>query len=299
MKPKVIYVAGYGRSGSTLLDIVLGHHPQIFGAGEISTILRHVWPNNEFCACGDRVKSCDVWAPLIENWAANRDNPEQFVRLQQKMETVSPLSAWASRRLKETYASLSVDLYRSILQRTNCDYVLDASKNPSRGLRLAEAGSAELFVIHLIRDARAVASSMSKALKRNAESGLQKEIKPRPAAWTAMRWMQYNYYSERLAKKVGPQRSVRVRYEDFVASPGEQLERIGKMTGVDTGNLVEMVRSGQAFVPQHQVAGNRIRMGGPLKLRNDITWKGEIPDSMKRQVEIIAAPLLRRYGYEI
>ena len=37
MLEKIIYVAGYGRSGSTLLDMMLASHPAVFGAGEMST----------------------------------------------------------------------------------------------------------------------------------------------------------------------------------------------------------------------------------------------------------------------
>ena len=58
MLEKIIYVTGYGRSGSTLLDMMLGSDPDTFGAGEMSTICRHVWPNDEFCACHARVRAC-------------------------------------------------------------------------------------------------------------------------------------------------------------------------------------------------------------------------------------------------
>ena len=36
MKPKIIYIIGAGRSGTTLLDIVLGNAEDIFSAGELN-----------------------------------------------------------------------------------------------------------------------------------------------------------------------------------------------------------------------------------------------------------------------
>ena len=33
---QIIYIMGYGRSGSTLLDIILGNHPEIQSLGEVA-----------------------------------------------------------------------------------------------------------------------------------------------------------------------------------------------------------------------------------------------------------------------
>ena len=63
---RVVYIAGYGRSGTTILDIALGQHSVVMGAGEITALTRHVWQENEYCACGARfvtasfgVQSCN------------------------------------------------------------------------------------------------------------------------------------------------------------------------------------------------------------------------------------------------
>ncbi|NES02117.1 MAG: sulfotransferase [Okeania sp. SIO2F4] len=39
---KVIFIFGIGRSGSTLLDLMLGSHPQTFSLGEISKLPKFV-----------------------------------------------------------------------------------------------------------------------------------------------------------------------------------------------------------------------------------------------------------------
>ena len=39
MKQKILYIAGLGHSGSTILDLSLGSHPDITGLGEIYTLL--------------------------------------------------------------------------------------------------------------------------------------------------------------------------------------------------------------------------------------------------------------------
>ena len=41
---EIIYIAGYGRSGSTILDISLGQHDDIMGMGEFTNIFIE-WEN--------------------------------------------------------------------------------------------------------------------------------------------------------------------------------------------------------------------------------------------------------------
>src|SRR3546814_9153714 len=70
-------VAGYGRSGTTLLDIALGEHPAIMGAGEVTTLARHVWDRGEYCACGARVRDCPQWTAIVTRWT--QGEPDGFL----------------------------------------------------------------------------------------------------------------------------------------------------------------------------------------------------------------------------
>lgn len=292
---KVIYVTGYGRSGSTILDIALAQHPDVFGAGEISAMCRHVWRENEYCACGERIKDCAVWAPIMKRWAS--DAPERYFALQRAMEPLlSPGRAIGGER-RRRFVKESTDLFRIISEVSGQRVVLDSSKAPGRGLALSHSEDLDLRVIHLVRDARAVAHSMTRSYSIDLNSGLQKEIRPRPYWRTSIRWISYNAQAERLLRKVGPQKSVRVRYEDFVADTGHELERIGEAIGEDMGTVIDAIAAGEPILPHHQMAGSRIRMRGPLTLRLDSAWTTEITDRAQREVERIAGLQLRRYGY--
>ncbi len=70
---KVLYITGAGRSGSTILDIVLGNHPDIESTGELSNLVRNGWIGGEslkgierkrvrvpICTCGRRTDIPDV-----------------------------------------------------------------------------------------------------------------------------------------------------------------------------------------------------------------------------------------------
>lgn len=47
----IVYIAGTGRSGSTLLDMLLSSHPLAFGAGELSAVFVE-WAEGGLCTCG-------------------------------------------------------------------------------------------------------------------------------------------------------------------------------------------------------------------------------------------------------
>ena len=62
--PALVYIAGYGRSGSTLLDTLLNSHPQIFGAGELFFLFQNLLENKN-CSCGMDMQSCSFWTEVL------------------------------------------------------------------------------------------------------------------------------------------------------------------------------------------------------------------------------------------
>lgn len=73
---KVLKITGLGRSGSTILDVVLGNHPDIESVGEASNLIRNGWISRESlrgipkdrlrrptCTCGKRLDVLYVDAP--------------------------------------------------------------------------------------------------------------------------------------------------------------------------------------------------------------------------------------------
>jgi hypothetical protein len=48
---RVLYIGGWGRSGSTLLDLILGQAPGVFSAGEVREIWQSGLVENRPCGC--------------------------------------------------------------------------------------------------------------------------------------------------------------------------------------------------------------------------------------------------------
>lgn len=297
---RVIYIAGYGRSGTTLLDIALGQHPAVMGGGEIATLARHVWLNDEYCACGAAVQSCPMWSGIVEDWSEG-DEPtliEDYRRAQERTETIFGLGRLLERFRSTLHASRSAKLFRSIAIRSSSTVVVDSSKLPGRAFALAGTPGIELFVIHVVRDPRGVAWSLKKGYKRQVDVGIQRELLPKPLLYTALRWAVVNLATERLCRRVGSRRSMRIRYEDFVADPRGTVRRI--LTRVDpelAAQNRDMVAN--SISPQHQVAGSRHRMQPEIVVGRDEHWKETMPRFQRWLVTLACAPLLVRYGYSL
>src|SRR5438045_2724702 len=66
--PTVVYIVGWGRSGSTLIGNLLNEVDGITHLGEV----RRLWetveapvPGDECCGCGDHIAKCQIWGAVL------------------------------------------------------------------------------------------------------------------------------------------------------------------------------------------------------------------------------------------
>ena len=64
---KILYIAGEGRSGSTILGTILGEIDSFFFIGEAVEIWRYFLLEHKLCACGVPAKECPVWNKILSN----------------------------------------------------------------------------------------------------------------------------------------------------------------------------------------------------------------------------------------
>ncbi len=142
-----------------------------------------------------------------------------------------------------------------------------------------------------------MAWSLLQPYRRDVAVGLQKEIRPKSPARTAVRWSLVNIATERACRRVGRERFLRLRYEDFVRDPEGALRRIGAMSGVDLAATAAALGRGDPVAAEHQMAGNRSRMKGARPLSQDAAWRLRMPAVQQQTVRRLGGWMLRRYGY--
>jgi hypothetical protein len=164
--PRVLFIAGWGRSGSTILSSILGQIDGMFDAGEI----HNIWHDRP-CSCGVPFSQCALWGAVFdEAFGSIREiDGAHVVGLAHRVQTMGVLtSRFPGRRdalmaAQIEYVALLARLYRAIRKVTGCSTIVDASKKPGHGFVLANMSGIDLSVLHLVRDPRGVAHSWMKA----------------------------------------------------------------------------------------------------------------------------------------
>ncbi|MEM7666574.1 MAG: sulfotransferase [Pseudomonadota bacterium] len=297
---KVIYIAGYGRSGTTLLDIALGQQSGVFAGGEITALPRHVWNEREFCACRRQVDECGFWGSVVDAWL-NPRRPDAMdlhgrraARLEWLVDPRRLFRGLFAGNESRAYREETLALFQEIAAASGESVIVDSSKLPGRASMLMSIKEIEVFVVHMVRDGRGVAWSMMKPYRRSVEAGIQKELRPKPIWYTAARWFTVNLGAEMLRLRLPRKRSIRVRYENFVADPEGTVKSILALAGQE---YVLPDHGADVMKPQHQIAGSRHRMQEEIRINKDIGWTSQMPRSLQRVFSVLTAPLLMRYGY--
>ncbi len=196
-KIRVIYIAGHGRSGSTLLEEILGQVPNLTSIGE----LRHIWhtgfPADEACGCGKPLRECGFWTAVVKKafgGIANFDPATiQAVRRRVDRTQYIPfmLSPLRPRRYAgdiAEYGRVRVALYRAIQEVSGAEIVVDSSKDISSLYLLPAIAPIELHAVHLVRDSRAVAYSWQRQKVRSEITGKEAYMQTYAPHQVALEW---------------------------------------------------------------------------------------------------------------
>ncbi len=297
---RVLFIGGLGRSGSTVLEGLIGTLPGFVSIGEV----RHLWERclgrNDLCECGAPFLECPFWRSVgLEAFGGwQRVDARAAVAAARAVDRHRQLPRVIGRSSAgwpplQTYAGMLERLFGAVQAVSGAAVVVDASKDPPHGFVLAKAGSVDLRVIHLVRDSRGVAHSWSKRIERpDAQSG--EAMARLSVGECGLMWMDANLVMEVLRRI--ERRGVRLRYEDVVADPDGTLRKVGALAGVT--RPAEIARAGAAA--SHAIGGNPVRFrGGGSTLRLDDQWRWAMSARDRRLVTGLTAPLLRRYGYPI
>lgn len=262
---KLIYIGGYGHSGSTLLEYLLASSPGVVACGEVSSVLRQRGRKAK-CTCGQLAKDCPVWGPLQAEPSA--------------------LEGWS-------HEGLTLALF----ERIGRDHaaMVDSSKTPWNSLvapfRLRREIGKGFVLLHLVRDPRAVSWS---AVKKAGRQGPRPLMGLRCSA-AAIGWTAANLACE-LFGRTYPDQYMRLRYEDLVHSPDRVMREL--FASLLPGVVWRPEEIG-ASANRHQLYGNRMRSRSLslAEIKEDSAWRSDMPRAYRALVAALVWPLGKRYGY--
>ena len=304
----VTFIAGAARSGSTLLERILGNVKSFFPAGELIYIWKRGFQENQLCSCGAPFHECEFWTAVVAEAFGRREAVDASEMLALSAQLTSNrrlpqlfsdrLRSEASERALERYVQTLDSLYQGIARTSGSTTLVDSSKSLPYVLALSSVPSVDVFLIHLVRDSRAVAYSWLRK-KIRPEITWKREYMPRSDVWqSALRWNRTNLVAEAVAGRFP---NTRVRYEDVAADPAATTDRVVRRIA-RSEESAGVVQDGFVHPPSryHSISGNPIRFQQqPLEIRSDTEWETQMARSSKAVVTAVTLPLLLRYGYSV
>ncbi len=299
---KILYIAGTGRSGSTITDVLLGQSKDVSSFGELINLFKSGWINNEFCSCGKSVNECEFWRKVREEWEdENSLTVNQYLQLQNKYTKLRYLlllwknSIYPSKEFI-CFKKSTITLFKVISRHMDSKVILDSSKSPIWMYALKIMGF-NLNVLHLVRDGRGVTNSLKKHFTPNVKQGVQKELKPKSTIRTALFWIITNLLVVYLKNE---SEYMLVKYEELLNNWEEELNQIGDKFKIDVSIPLSKVKNREALEKGHTVAGNRLRMRDDVvvKTNQKKSWDNLSKNDI-RIFNFIAGWLLKKYNYKL
>lgn len=248
--PKVTYILGAGRSGSTVLERLLASAPGVVGVGEVATLWRR--PLAELtCSCGAPAPECGFWSevrikaelsdPVLRRLAQFEDTAIRHRHL--IFDAIRGVE-WAKRQDAIQFLALQSDLFGAIAETAGADRIIDSSKAGPRAWALS--GLEGVSILHLRRNPADVAASWRR-IKYDPSLGGPMRRPSFPAI--AREWLAAEISARRLSA-IRP--VLRLDYEMLTNDPDSALARLGPVAkGVQL--------DGRCFTPDpnyHSLNGN-------------------------------------------
>lgn len=299
---KIVYIVGSGRSGSTVLDRMLGTLDGVVSMNEIYRFFPDGIESNDKCTCGHHFHDCKFWRSICESVDRNENELLHAASLYERFDHTKSLPstvfhAKLGQRMADFNAYLDwlKRLYNAIAEQSKSEILIDSSKVPSRLYLLSQIPEFDVYAIHLVRDVRAVVTAWRRTRLNPATGEQFTKIAP---GRVVSNWIARNLIAELIGRKIPYYMQ---NYEGLMENPVGRMNDLVAAIDPLKGKAIPFDDEGRLdFQPFHSIGGNPDRFqSGMTSFRTDDRWQKELPVALRRKVSLLAYPLLRRYGYRI
>lgn len=255
------FVVGCGRSGTTLLRVMLNRHSQLAVPLESLFVLDYLQASNDVPI--DRMREMIVDEYELREWGLDVSS-EQLVDCSRPVDLVSRLhELFAIEEGKESWGN----------------------KTPRfvRHWRLLKSAFPAARFVHVVRDPRAVADSLARS-----------EVHRSTHYHGARRWVHDVTAGLEMEKQLGED-VLRLPYERLVSETDESIESVCRFLGVDPEPIGESAGGQEEYDAYYQRIHKLV--SGPVDPGRAEAWRQEMPADRIRLVEGVAGDLMGTLGY--
>ncbi len=302
----VLFVGAANRSGSTLLDRVLGQIDGHVSVGELMNLWARGLSGERLCGCGNPIPDCPFWSEVgkrafggfgqFDHVGVQR-LASKVTRMRYLPMLLAPSLFPGYRRRLEELSPVLEDLYSAVVAVSGSRVIVDSSKNPAYAMVLRRATSFDVRIAHLVRDPRGVAYSLVKKRMRQDVPMDGTEMPRVSPMRAALAWDVSNLAYE-LIRWLGVP-TQRLRYERFANTPASEVDSLlHTLSGGTSPELDFLEPGGIRFSVAHTVDGNPMRsQTGLVPLAVDEGWRSGLPRRARIGVVALTWPLFLAYGY--
>ena len=276
MKPRVLYILGYGRSGSTVLGMALGRHPAVVNLGEISAVRTFV-PGPTYvaprtCGCLLPLDECPYWTGVARRLGSMEMLARPDIELSPTLgwRRYAPWLPEPSAELPR-WAEAAAALYRAALDEAGASVVVDSSKGAQRAWWLWKSGVVDLSFIWLTR-------RVDEVMRSQVTRG-------HSAVKTAISWQLSQHQVGRLVREIeaAGHRVPRVSYEHLTEQPRAVLTEILEHAGLPWHEDVLTPR------PDHVIGGGpNTKHGGKYSLEPSKGARPPLPLKARLALKLVS-----------
>lgn len=293
---QLVYITGSGHSGSTLLDRLLGSHPDVAALGEIHrfSLGLHREEKPFRCDCGETISDCPFWAEVFACVAqrlgldavALRDSfqttdhgvlgqasgdsyfnaktayrflpssPEKYFLTVTPKVLASVLERIGALGKQLEFARNSHVLFHAVSDVSGASTIIDSTKSPMRMRALQLTAPGKMKVIYLRRDGRAVTNSRMKRQSIGMEQA-------------AKIWVSENRKVRLVLRAMKGVDVLNVNYETLCGELDGEMARIFRFLDLPQ-------RPVNLTTARHAIGGNPSRFNAGKAVVVDEKWRTEL-----------------------
>lgn len=299
-KIKLLYLVSAPYSGSTLVSLLLGSHPDIATVGELSGPDPRI-PSQEYpCSCGVTLVNCPFWREITDRMAqkgitysilkqnkqwrvSNRvlhhllTRPFKFP-IAQSIQKYFLIKVPPFKNRISTYLLQNVCLIKEVKEYYCAQAFLDTSKDLDRVQLLKLSPELDVYIVHLVRDG-----------KGQTCSKLKRGFSMKNAAHSLVNFDRRALNLQTLGVR---NRYISIRYENVCQNPVQELSKVAKFAGL-----------GRSFLEKDfschdiHVLGNMMCLNFTGKVDEDQEWSNALSESDLKVFMRIAGKRNKIFGY--
>tara|TARA_B100000131_G_scaffold316686_1_gene357214 strand:- start:304 stop:1086 length:783 start_codon:yes stop_codon:yes gene_type:complete len=249
---KIIYIAGYGRSGSTILDIILSNQSSVIGLGEFTNIFYHLTTLED---------NDEVWLDLKDHLGKSDLELIELDQIRKKSEAI--FFGLFYRYLRKSNYEKYTQSIRTIFEYLQSHYkekvFIDSSKTAWMQFNrpnILKRLFTDVYVIQLERNFLDILMSLKKGdnikMEKNEKNvritlPILKLIIGRVVSYI---FMLRNYSSEKY---------LLLSFQDLIDDPIHEIKRISRLVGHSFNESEQKILNNDSLSISLQFSGNRAR----------------------------------------